>query len=264
MAMNGKTALIGHSGFVGSTLKRAETFEDNFNSSNISAIHGRTYDLVICAGVSAAKWIANRDPDGDRAGIKRLTDALEQVSAREFILISTIDVYPDPASRDDERAPIEASTNHVYGAHRYLLEKWVEEHFARTRVVRLPALFGTGLKKNALYDLLNDNRTENINPLSRFQWYPVRRLSMDIDRIRQADLTLVNLFGEALSMADVRDAFFPHAQLGPPTEPAPTYDLRTRYSEIFGGRAGYIIDATTTLGEMAHFVAEARRFVGRG
>ena len=258
----GRTALIGHSGFVGGTLAAARDFDDRYNSSNISDIAGQSYDLVVCAGVSAVKWLANKDPAADRAGIARLTDALAHVEAREFILISTIDVYPDPASGADEDSPIDPSANHPYGAHRYELEQWAAARFQNLRIVRLPALFGLGLRKNALYDLINDNGTESLNPLAEFQWYPTRRLARDIDRVRASDLRTVNLFGEPLAMRDVRDAFFPEATLGPPATPAPRYDLRSVHADRFGGRDGFVVDRTATLGEMAHFVAAERRRVG--
>jgi hypothetical protein len=255
----GRSALIGHSGFVGGTLLREARFDDLYNSSNIAEMTGRSYQLVVCAGVSAAKWLANKDPDKDRADIARLTDVLERIEAREFILISTIDVYPDPRSRADETAPIDPSANHAYGANRYRLEEWVKARFPSVRIVRLPALFGEGLRKNAVYDLLNDNQTTSINPRASFQWYPMRRLALDIGRVRSADLRLVNLFGEPLPMREVADALFPAACLGPDTDPAPHYDLRTVHGELFGGKDGYVLDAVTSLGEMARFVAAERR-----
>jgi hypothetical protein len=257
------SALIGHTGFVGGTLLRQRPFDDLFNSSNIADISGRSYDLVVCAGVPAAKWIANKDPEADRAGIARLTDALARVEAGEFILISTIDVYPDPASGAEETAPIDASSHHAYGANRYSLEQWVRGRFPHARIVRLPALFGEGLRKNALYDLLNDNGVEGINPLAQFQWYPMRRLTADLDRVRESELRLVNLFTEPLPMRLIIDAFFPGAGVGPDREPAPRYDLRTCHAQLFGGTNGYMTDALTILGEMALYIAAERQQPGR-
>lgn len=260
---DGKTALIGHSGFVGGTLLRERPFDDLFNSSNIGDIAGASYDTIVCAGVSAVKWLANKDPDADREGIARLTGPLATVRAREFVLISTIDVYPDPAAAADESAGIDPSLNHPYGAHRYQLEQWVQTHFPDARIVRLPALFGPGLRKNALYDLLNGNDVGGINPLGEFQWYPLHRLWGDLDIIRAAGLRLVNLFGQAVAMSDVADAFFPCAALGSATKPAPSYNLRTRYADLFGGANGYILRAETILGEMARYIAAERRLAVR-
>lgn len=155
-----RTALIGHTGFVGGTLARASGWDATFNSSNIADIAGQSFDLLVCAGVSAVKWVANKEPEADEADSARLTNALAQASVRELILISTIDVYPDPAA------------NHPYDRHRLDLERWAAARFPLLRVIRLPALFGAGLRKNAIFDLLHGKMLASINPAGRFQWYP--------------------------------------------------------------------------------------------
>ncbi|MBA2668896.1 MAG: NAD(P)-dependent oxidoreductase [Gemmatimonadetes bacterium] len=259
MTRGHRTALIGYTGFVGTTLLRSCSFDDVFRSTTIRQIEGREYDLVICAGVSAAKWIANRDPEGDRASIAKLTASLGVVRTREFILISTIDVYPHPASGEDESAAIDPVENHAYGRNRYELEQWVGDRFPLVRIVRLPALFGEGLRKNTLFDLLNNKGLDQIHPLGEFQWYPVVRLSHDIARVRDADLRLVNLFPPPLETNEITSAFFPASVLGKTEGPAPRYDLRTRHNFVLGGGGGYISDRITVLGEMAHFIGTERR-----
>ncbi len=92
------SALIGYTGFVGSNLLRARSFDDLYNSSNIGNIVGKHYDLLVCAGVPAVKWKANKEPDRDREQIAALIDPLSKVTADRFILISTIDVYSNPSS----------------------------------------------------------------------------------------------------------------------------------------------------------------------
>ena len=59
------TALIGYTGFVGGNLMRQQHFDAWYNSTNIHTIDGKNYSLVVCAGVPAAKWIANREPVQD-------------------------------------------------------------------------------------------------------------------------------------------------------------------------------------------------------
>lgn len=257
-----RQGLIGHTGFVGGTLARQHAFDACYHSRTVDALRGQSFDLLVCAGVSAVKWLANREPEADRAGIRALTDALAEVRAREFVLISTIDVYPDPGAGEDEDAEIDPARTHAYGRHRYALEQWAADRFETTRVVRLPALFGTGLKKNALYDLMRGNAVERINPAGVFQWYPTRRLWNDIETARREDLRLVNLFGAPVAMADVIDAFFPGALVGPATQPAPRYDVHTRHAAAFGGRGGYVASAEEVLGEMARYVAADRRQQG--
>ena len=50
------SAIIGNTGFVGSNLIRQRHFDAFYNSKNIET---KSFDLVICAGVPAVKWLAN-------------------------------------------------------------------------------------------------------------------------------------------------------------------------------------------------------------
>ena len=251
------TGLIGHTGFVGGTLARAAPFDACFNSTTVGALRGQHFGLLVCAGVSAVKWRANKEPDADRAGIARLTDALAETTADELILISTIDVYPDPASGGDESTEIDPSANHAYGRHRLQLERWCLARFPKVRILRLPALFGTGLRKNAIFDLLNDNMVGAINPAGVFQWYPTERLWADIAIARAHNLNLVNLFPEPLAMSAIIDAAFPAAAVGPPVHPGPRYDMQTRHGPLFGGNHRHVMDAAAALDAMLRYVAAA-------
>lgn len=258
MAGQLKTGLIGHTGFVGGTLLRQTAFDACYNSKTVGDLAGERFGLLVCAGVTAVKWQANRDPAADQAGIARLQAALSQAQADELVLISTIDVYPDPAAAGDEDTPIDPAANHSYGRHRFALEEWCRERFPRVRVIRLPALFGVGLRKNAVYDLLHGHMLGSINPAAAFQWYPLERLWADIGLARQAGLELVNLFPEPLPMHAIVEAAFPSAPVGPATQPAPRYDMRTRYGRLFGGGDRYLMDATACLAALCRFVEGAR------
>ncbi len=252
------TALIGHTGFVGGTLARSAPFDACFHSGNIDALRGRHAGLLVCAGVRAVKWHANQDPASDRAGIARLTDVLATVTADEMVLISTVDVYPHPEAGGDEDTPLDGIANHAYGRHRLELEAWCASRFPRLAVVRLPALFGPGLRKNALYDLLHGHMLGNINPRAEFQWYPLDRLWGDIGVVRRAGLGCVNLVPEPLPMQAILDTAFPGVATGAPAEPAPRYDVRTRHAGLFGGPAPYIMDRAASLAAIGRFVAQAR------
>ena len=47
-----RTALIGHTGFVGSNLASSHRFDDVYNTANIAEIEGREYDLVVYGATS--------------------------------------------------------------------------------------------------------------------------------------------------------------------------------------------------------------------
>jgi nucleoside-diphosphate-sugar epimerase len=251
------TALIGHTGFVGGNLARQHRFDRHFNSSNFRDLAGQSFDLLVCAGLSAAKWLANRDPEDDWARIAALRDVLARVRARRMILISTVDVYPTPFAVD-ESTPLDANAGHPYGRHRLLFERFVGEHFENVLVVRLPGLYGPGLKKNVMFDLLNANCLEAVNPDSRFQWYDIDRLWADIERCLALDLRLVNFVTEPVATAEILDQFFPGKTVGAQA-PAVAYDVRSRHAERLGGSDAYLQDARTVLQGIGTFVEAARR-----
>ncbi len=247
-------ALIGHTGFVGGTLLRQSTYDATFNSRNIEQIAGGSFDRIICAGVSAVKWLANKEPEADWRGIKRLMDCLETVSAQHFVLISTIDVYRDPVGRTELDIP-PTDGLHPYGRHRLALEAFVAERFPSHTIVRLPALFGAGLRKNALFDLMTGNMTDRIVPNAAFQWYPLRRLNSDLSSIVEAHLRVINVTAEPITMETIRARFFPRVVIASPVASPPLYDLRSINDVLLGGRNGYHLDAASVLQEMAAFVA---------
>lgn len=146
--------LIGHTGFVGSALLRQAAFDACFNSANIAAIDGEDFATLVCAAAPGSMLTANRTPERDLAQIEGLIARLEGVRAERFVLISTIAVLADFAGGDDEGTTAYQETL-AYGRHRRMLEAFVESHFADSLIVRLPALFGRGLVKNFVFDLLN-------------------------------------------------------------------------------------------------------------
>lgn len=148
------SGLIGHTGFVGGALLRQADFGACYNSANIAAIDGAAFGTLVCAAAPGSMLTANRTPERDLAQIEGLIARLEQVRAERFVLISTIAVLADFAGGDDEgTAAFQESL--AYGRHRRMLEAFVESHFAQGLIIRLPALFGRGLVKNFVFDLMN-------------------------------------------------------------------------------------------------------------
>ncbi len=148
-----KTALIGYTGFVGSNLALQYDFTDYYNSKNIQDIAGKSYDLCICAGVKAQKWVANQQPDQDLSDVQALIDQLTKANIKRFVLISTIDVYPNPINVDEDTF-IDKENHHPYGLNRLFLEEWVANHYPKHHIIRLPGLFGQNIKKNFIHDIL--------------------------------------------------------------------------------------------------------------
>ncbi|MGQ7957263.1 pyridine nucleotide transhydrogenase [Pseudomonas sp. SP16.1] len=239
-------ALIGYTGFVGSTLLKQSKFDALYRSTTIGEIAGRSFDTIVCAGAPAQKWIANREPEQDRGKIEGLIAHLKTVKCKTFILISTVDVFGSPTSVDESTPVVEAGL-HAYGMHRRLLEKFVEEHFDNFLIVRLPGLVGPGLRKNVIFDFLNDNNLQAIDSRGAFQFYPMVNLWYDIQIALRAGLRLVHLTAQPVSVADVSSQGFGRIFDHPLAGPAARYDMRTQHAGLFGGIDGYQYSARETL-----------------
>jgi len=250
-------ALIGATGFVGGNLRAQGAFTDFYHSRNVHELAGRRFELLVSAGAPAAKWLANKEPEADRAALKQLTDALERVEAERFVLISTVDVYPRPIEVDESHVP-DLAAGQPYGRHRLELEAWVRRRFPAALIVRLPALFGPGLKKNVVYDFLHENRLDLVHQDGRFQFYDLAHLTADIERAQRAGLTLLNLASEPVSTQDVAQVVLGRRFENTLPPPGPRYDYRTRHAALWNRSGGYQYTRDEVLADLRRFTAAER------
>jgi hypothetical protein len=254
------TCLIGYTGFVGGNLARQHSFDDRYNSRNIEQIRGKSYDLLVCCGVSAVKWQANRFPDEDRAAIDRLLENLALVTAQRSILISTIDIYPSTEGVDESFDP-HGLPNHPYGVNRLRVEDTIRQLFHCANIVRLPGLFGPGLKKNVIYDLLHDNCLDAMHPHGSFQYYDVRRLWRDLEVVMRNNLSVSNFATRPIETWEIVQRYFPGKQIGSQNARPSAYDMRTQFAEYFGGSDGYIYSREQVLADLGDWIREDKRGV---
>jgi nucleoside-diphosphate-sugar epimerase len=253
-----RRALIGYTGFVGSNFDAPGRFDGRFNSKNVEALAGSTFDEVWCAGVNAVKWWANQNPETDWAQISRLLEALKTVRAAKFVLISTVDVYRDPVAVDED-TPVSVESHHAYGAHRLRVERFIAERFADHCIIRLPGLYGAGLKKNLIFDVLNKRPIDGFDADSTFQFYGLDRLWMDAERASESGLRLINFAVEPLSVRAVVErltgAGFENHTKAPPV----AYDMRTKHGALWGRQDAYMQSADMALEGIGAYGAVAQR-----
>jgi nucleoside-diphosphate-sugar epimerase len=242
---------------VGGNLARQFAFDESFNSKNIVSIRGREFDLLVCGGVSAVKWWANQNPDEDRRRIDALLSDLASVRARKVVVLSTIDVYPVNRAVD-ESFDCHALPNHAYGAHRLYFEDAMKSLFGHAEIVRIAGVFGPGLKKNVIYDLLHDNCLDAINPDSSFQYYNISNLWRDLQTLDQTGIRLINFVTEPIRTRDIIDRFFAGKPVGEKCGPEVHYDVHTLHGENFGGPPHYLADAAQVMRELGEFVKSVR------
>ena len=144
--------LVGSTGFVGGNLRAKHTFAAVCHSSDIAAQYGTQPDLCVYAGVPAAMFLANADPEADMEVMRTARENLRKIAPKSLVLISSIAVFADSRGRCEDDTP-DTDGLPAYGRNRLQLEQWVREDFNDALIVRLPALYGAGLKKNFLFDL---------------------------------------------------------------------------------------------------------------
>jgi NAD-dependent epimerase/dehydratase family protein len=269
-----RTALIGYTGFVGSNLAAAHDFTDLYNTANIDQIRGRSYDLVVTAASRADSHRINHHGAEDLAEIDAYVALLSTADIAQLVLVSTVCIYPGTASPGahpngpDEETPLSPAGLTPYGANRLHMEQVLADRFP-TLALRLPQLYGLGLKKGIVYDLLNDYRVEHIRPDGLFQYYDLSRLWADVQVGLQAGLSTLNFatppitnarvalecFGRDIAGQLVEGEESPFAQMY-------TRDMRTVHADLYGGPTGYLVDEAAELQALRAFVDAARAHGG--
>jgi hypothetical protein len=204
--------LIGNTGTIGKTLKEGLKFDYEFNSKNIHEllnldIDPTTTDLYLCC-LPATKWLINQNPQLDLNNIMSILNILTKKEYNNIILYSTIDVYNGVPLESDESYPLQISIPN-YGSNRFLFEELISNtvKYKKLLILRLPALFGKHIKKNILFDLLNDNEIHKINYNSQYQWYNLDNLIRDTNLYLNKNSTVNNLFPEPICTSKILEIF---------------------------------------------------------
>ena len=253
-------ALFGYTGLVGSNILTKYKFDYLYNSKNINNSKYKEFDTIFICCIPAVKWIANKFPEKDSENIEYIKNIFKTIKANHVILISTIDIYDNINNKLNENTLIEYSNNHTYGKNRYLFELFIKEHFKNNNIIRLPALFGKGLKKNIIYDLLNNNN--NINVISTntsFQWYNLEWLKTDIDICINNNIKECNLFTEPLETINILNLFDYDYNSNPKN--IFNYDTQTIYSKFFTSNTnGYIRNKDIVFNDIKEFIIRENKY----
>jgi hypothetical protein len=240
-------ALIGYTGFVGSNL--LYNFSDNielYRSTNINDICNKSFDTIYCSGLSATKWYINKNPEEDIHSINKLIECLRTVKCNKIVVLSTVDVL-DCSIEQNELTPPDnvIYAKHPYGKHHRYFEEWIIDNFKDYYIFRLPALFGDGLKKNALYDLIHNNNIHTLRKHWNFQWYNLKKLYNDIQYHIKNNNRLVHLLSEQILLDDIIKELFPTINISDASDILVDYKLSSIYP---------ITNKTNIINDMREFI----------
>lgn len=251
-----KNAIVGHTGLVGSNLLQFYNFDYYYNSKNFIDAKNQSFDTLFFCGIPAVKWYANKNPEEDRNTIDKIKSILDTISAKKVILISTIDVYEDTCSQGNEDTEIYPNKNHTYGKNRYLFEEYIKSKFDDYHIIRLPALFGKGLKKNIIYDLIHNNNVKDIPTNSAFQWYYLDWLKDDIDVIIKNNIKVCNLFTEPVNTEKIIEIFskiYDVEYSFNKNSDFLQYNLCTKYHSIFNNHDFYVRNSSQVINALFNY-----------
>lgn len=225
-------SLVGSTGFVGGNIAKAGKVDGLYHSTNIEEAYGTKPDILIYAGLRAEKFLAEKFPEQDLEQIRIAEENIRKIAPEKLVLISTIDVYEDSFHATEETP---AKGQGHYGKNRVQMEEWVRANFKDYLIVRLPGLFGTGIRKNFIYDyihyipaLLNETKFAELSgkrpelkdfyALNEKGFYQLQEISPD--RKKALRLIFEELGFSALNFTDSRGIF-------------QYYNLEHLYGDIF-------------------------------
>lgn len=143
-----KIAVVGSSGFVGKALCRNfknydyEVFE--ITRKNYDKYKSLEYDVLINTAMPSKRfWALNNPIDDVKETITKTAELFYEWKYKKFIQISSLS------------AKIQLDI--PYGVHKKAAEVLVENK-SNTLILRLGALYGEGLDKSALFDLIQHNK----------------------------------------------------------------------------------------------------------
>jgi len=253
-----KVGIIGSSGFIGGYLSSIYKNVYRYGRENISELALDKSELIIIAAAPATKWIANAEPKKDLENIQNLINSIKCIEDKKSVLISTIDVFPS-GTEFNESKNISEKHPEGYGANRAYLEIELRRLLANLSIIRLPGIFGPGLKKNLIYDLMNDRPDPQVNSKSTFQFYDVRSLPAHLALCLDLGLRTINLATEPVTVAEVYSSCFNRS--APEFEVPELHHLMTsKYSKELVGRSGsYILSKQEVLAGLRQWIQSAHK-----
>ena len=115
--------------------------------------------MLINANGNSKKFVSDRDPLFDfDASVRSVMLSLTSFTCDTYVLLSSGDVYPDQSSAKltAEDSLIRPEDISRYGLHKFLAEQLVRGHHRNWLIMRMGGFIGPGLKKNAVFDMMND------------------------------------------------------------------------------------------------------------
>lgn len=197
-----RICILGHTGFIGQTvfkyLKTNTSYvvfgmnklDNNYHTYNV------TFDIVInCAGTSL-KYIANENLYSMITNELSIVDMLLKIKFKKLIHISTVDS--------------QSSSN--YGKLKNIVEIIIKQLYRDSIILRPSGLIGLGLKKNVVFDIINNNDVYS-TITSEYNFMTTIELAKIIYRIIRDDIMYTPIYigaTSSISVLEIANIFHKH------------------------------------------------------
>ncbi len=209
-----KIGIIGGNGFVGSGIRKALELEQHectiISRDNYQSLIGQSFDVLINANGNSKKYLAASSPKEEfQASVTSVQHPLLDFSYNLFVHCSSVDVYAnhEDTSLNTEETVIDVSALSFYGVHKYLAELLVRKYAKRWIILRFGGFVGEGLKKNSIYDMLN-NVPLRVHVDSKYQYLPTQAAGETISALLKRNIQneVFNVCGDGvISLNEIKN-----------------------------------------------------------
>ncbi|MCX6815389.1 MAG: SDR family oxidoreductase [Candidatus Aenigmarchaeota archaeon] len=202
--------LLGHRGFVGSAiakyLGKNNVDFTGIDRENYNSFAGKKCDIFINAGGSSKKRLADQDPKKDfELNVLSTLNTVLDFKFKKYILVSSVEVYNDVFNPINNKEDKEIDPNKLsnYGFSKWLCEQIVKKNCKNWLIFRLGGMVGSGIKKNAIFDLMNSGSLF-VSPKSEYQYINTDDVARFIYLLRNRKNEIFNLCGSGtITLEDV-------------------------------------------------------------
>jgi len=222
-------AVIGGNGFLGSMLSN-DFGAKKILRNNLDSIAQSYWDQIIIAAPTGNRLMVGDNPVQDFNDCRAIVEAIQKSTYDQLLYISTVDVYQEKTSIDDNLSV--QVPEHSYGKNRHFLERSLSA-LDHCHIIRLPSLCHPTIKKNILFDLASSQWLDKISLDSCVQWYPIKKLAHDINWVIKSGVTHINLVSSPISNRQIVQTYFPELvdNLSRNSVQLQRYNVRTSYSD---------------------------------
>lgn len=196
--------ILGGDGFVGSGYKKFfDEKQVNYrviNKSNYIKFKGKKCDILINCSTNSKKFLAEKNFKLDfDLTVNHTLNSITDFKYDKYVLISSGEVYykkSKSATYENNQIKIDKISN--YGFNKYLSEILVQKYCDKYIIFRMGGFVGEGIKKNIVYDLLN-NKKLRLKAKSKLQFintYESAKISYEIFINNKYYSSIYNLTGK--------------------------------------------------------------------